>query len=144
MIHKQQKHCNYASVSIQYIGQVGVVLRKNGFNVVIDPFLSGSDDQLEGSTPNFWARRYAPPIQAESLNDIDLVLCTHEHLDHLDPETLQVIFAASPKCMFAAPRACIPLLEKIGIPAERLQALKAGTSFECQGNLTIRPDSSMA
>jgi L-ascorbate 6-phosphate lactonase len=139
MLHKLQEDSKYGAVSIHYIGQVGVILRRNGYNVVIDPFLSDSVDQLAGSTPSFWTRRYAPPVLAESLKDIDLVLCTHEHLDHLDPETLQVISAASPKCMFAAPRACIPLLEKIGIPAERLQALKAGTPFECQGNLTIHP-----
>ena len=47
---------------IQYIGQVGVILRRNGYNVVIDPFLSV--DQPAGSTPSFWARRYAPPVLA--------------------------------------------------------------------------------
>lgn len=135
----QQEHSNYSSVSIQYIGQVGLILRKNGFNVAIDPFLTGSVDQPPGSEPGFWIRRYAPPVQAESLKDLDLVLCTHEHSDHLDPETLRVIAAASPVCTFAAPRACIPLLEQIGIPTERLHALKADMAFECRGDLTIHP-----
>lgn len=139
MVHRLEENSKYTSVSIQYIGQVGVILRKNGFNVAIDPYLSDSVDRLSGSSQGFWTRRYAPPVQAELLKDIDLVLCTHEHLDHLDPESLQAIAAASPECVFAAPRACIPLFEKIGISAERLQALKSGAAFKCQGDLTIHP-----
>ncbi|MFC5650302.1 MBL fold metallo-hydrolase [Paenibacillus solisilvae] len=128
----------YSSVFIQYIGQVGVILRKNGFNVAIDPYLSGSVDQLPTSN-DFWRRRYSPPIQAETLTDLNVVLITHEHLDHMDPETLKVIAAASPACTFAGPRVCMPLLEEMGIPTDRLHALKAGVSFNCEGKLTIDP-----
>ncbi|BBH20699.1 MBL fold metallo-hydrolase [Paenibacillus baekrokdamisoli] len=130
---------DYSSISIQYIGQVGLICRRNGFNVAIDPFLTGSEERLPDSPPSFWVRRYEPPIQAESLTDLDLVLCTHEHSDHLDPETLKAIAAASPACQFAAPRACLPLLAQIGIPTERLQALKVGTPLECGGSLIIHP-----
>ncbi|MDF2649012.1 MAG: hypothetical protein K0Q73_4817, partial [Paenibacillus sp.] len=44
---------------IQYIGQVGVILRKNDIVIAIDPYLTDSVDQLPGFPEGFWQRRYA-------------------------------------------------------------------------------------
>ncbi|WP_219837413.1 MBL fold metallo-hydrolase [Paenibacillus sp. R14(2021)] len=124
---------------IQYIGQVGVIMRRNGYNVAVDPYLTDSVDRLSNFPPGFWTRRYAPPVDPDRLDDLQLVLITHEHLDHLDPETLLRIAKASPSCTFAGPRACVELLNEIGIATHRLEALQFGVPFACDGGLTVHP-----
>lgn len=126
-------------LTIQYIGQVGVILRKNEIAIAIDPYLTDSVDQISGFPEGFWQRRYAPPMKPEELANLDLVLCTHEHMDHMDPGTLKAIAAASPKCRFGAPKSCLPGLESIGIAAERLVALGVQEAFQFAVELSIQP-----
>jgi L-ascorbate 6-phosphate lactonase len=66
------------------IGQVGVIIRLGGRILVVDPFLSG----YPGTTP--WLRKFAPPISPEELQrlDPDLILISHHHGDHMDPNSL--------------------------------------------------------
>ncbi|REE81183.1 L-ascorbate metabolism protein UlaG (beta-lactamase superfamily) [Paenibacillus taihuensis] len=127
------------TAAIQYIGQVGFILRRNGFTVAIDPYLTDSVDRLVSEPADFWKRNYPPPVQPGSLTDIDLVLITHEHLDHMDPETLLAIADASPRCRIAAPRICIPMLREVDIEEHRLVALKHGAPMLCESGLIIRP-----
>ena len=117
------------NVVIQYLGQVGFLLRHRGLAIAIDPFLSYSVDKLEGFSKDFWVRSYPPPIDPHQLHDVDLVLCTHDHLDHTDPETLRAIAAASPACLFAGPRISVEEMQRAGIAAERTICLNEGTSF---------------
>lgn len=125
--------------AIQYIGQVGVILRRNGYHVAVDPYLTDSVDRQDTSTPRFWTRSYAPPVDPSSLNDLHLVLITHEHLDHLDPETLLAIAEASPECLFAGPRASADILTEIGIAPGRVKPLRYGTPFAGGGGLNVHP-----
>lgn len=127
------------TAAIQYIGQVGVIIRRNGLTVAIDPYLTDSVDRLVAEPANFWKRNYPPPVSASSLTDIDLVLITHEHLDHMDPESLLPIAEASPRCRIAAPRTCIPMLLEAGIEEHRLVPLKHGAPMLCEAGLIIRP-----
>ncbi|QHW34613.1 MBL fold metallo-hydrolase [Paenibacillus rhizovicinus] len=126
---------SYEYAAIQYIGQVGVIIGRNGFKLAVDPFLT--DDTL--STDSFWKRSYSPPVEARELNDLNLVLVTHEHSDHLDPATLLSIAEASPSCRFAGPAVCAAILKKIGIPEERVDSLQYGEPYACAGGLTIHP-----
>ncbi|WP_171687414.1 MBL fold metallo-hydrolase [Paenibacillus planticolens] len=126
-------------LTIQYIGQVGVILRKNDVAIAIDPYLTNSVDQLSGFPEGFWARRYAPPMQPETLTDLDLVLCTHDHMDHMDPGTLRTIADASPGCRFGAPKVCLPALEALGIAPDRLQALGVHEAWQFADQLRIHP-----
>ena len=61
------------SVSVTWYGQSGFRLAAGDSRVLIDPFLTDRAD-----------RRYPPPASAAEFADVTLVLCTHEHVDHLD------------------------------------------------------------
>lgn len=126
-------------LTIQYIGQVGVILRKNDIAIAIDPYLTDSVDQLSGPPEGFWVRRYAPPVKPETLTDVDLVLITHEHLDHMDPGSLRAIAEASPKCRFGAPKCCLSAFEAMGIAADRVKALGVQETWPFAEGLTIHP-----
>jgi len=116
-------------VAIWYLGQVGFLLQHRGLTIAIDPYLSYSVDHLEGFPKNFWVRSYPPPVEAHQLHHVDLVLCTHDHLDHTDPETLRAIAIASPACLFAGPRVSVEEMKRGGIEAHRVKCLNDGRPF---------------
>ncbi len=66
------------TIALWWLGQAGFVLRSADAIVYLDPFLSDRPTRL---IPPLFAAESGPPA--------DLVLCTHEHWDHLDPHTLQ-------------------------------------------------------
>jgi len=118
-----------AGVAIWYLGQVGFLFQHRGLSIAIDPYLSHSVDRLDGFPPNFWVRNYPPPVCPDKLSCIDLVLCTHDHLDHTDPETLRAISEASPACQFAGPRLSINEIRRAGIAENRTIILNDGQPF---------------
>ena len=69
-------------MKITWLGQAGLLFEKDGFTVMIDPYLS---DSVIKVNPRNWRR---VPVK-EELFDIkpDVMIFTHNHLDHYDPET---------------------------------------------------------
>jgi len=116
-------------VAIWYLGQVGFLLQHRGLTIAIDPYLSYSVDRLGDFPKNFWVRNYPPPVAPNQLHHVDLVLCTHDHLDHTDPETLRAIATASPACRFAGPRVSVEEMKRAGIAADRMTILNEGQTF---------------
>ena len=85
--------------ALQYVGQEGFLVGKAGKYLAVDPYLSDYVDQNCSQLVE-WKRLYAPPLQAEELDFLDAVLCTHSHYDHTDPWTLPKISKANPNTKF--------------------------------------------
>lgn len=75
-------------MKITFLGQAGLLFDLDGIKVMIDPYLSNSVEKVE---PKNYRRQ---PID-ESYFDIkpDILILTHNHLDHTDPETLEKLFS---------------------------------------------------
>lgn len=98
------------TLAVWYMGQESVIWKSAAGTVWIDPYLS----------PNP-ARRYGPFCAATDVrNAADVVLITHEHSDHLDPQSCAGIAQASPGARFIAPPICGPRLRDAGIDGERI------------------------
>jgi len=71
-------------MKITWLGQAGLLFEKNGLKIMVDPYLSDSCKALNPKS----ARRV--PVD-ENVFDIkpDVIILTHNHLDHTDPETLK-------------------------------------------------------
>ena len=69
-------------MKITFLGQAGLLLETDRCKVMIDPYLS---DSVVKVNPNNWRRQ---PID-ERFFDIrpDVLIFTHNHIDHYDPET---------------------------------------------------------
>lgn len=74
-------------MKITFLGQAGLLFEFDGVRVMVDPYLSNSVEKVE---PKNYRRQ---PIN-ESCFDIkpDILILTHNHLDHTDPETLEKLF----------------------------------------------------
>ena len=75
-------------MTVFWLGQAGLLFDFDGVKVTVDPYLSNSVEKVE---PKNYRRQ---PID-ESFFDIkpDILILTHNHLDHTDPETLERLFS---------------------------------------------------
>lgn len=102
---------------VRWLGQSGFRFDFSGFIVFTDPYLSDSVAALDG--PEF-KRLHPPPVQPDEIRDASLVLISHIHLDHCDPDTLLPISRASPTCLFMGPAQVLRTLETLGLDPGRL------------------------
>lgn len=73
-------------IKITYINHATVLIQVAGFNILTDPIWS------KRASPSQWVgpkRIHAPGIKFEDLPNIDLVLISHDHFDHLDLPTVK-------------------------------------------------------
>ena len=105
-----------------WLGQHSFILKLGTTRIYIDPYLSPSP-----------ARQTPPLFAPEEVTNADLVLCTHDHGDHIDPFALAGIVHASPHALFVAPRPHRARMLEIGVPAERLLLLSHGDSITAAG-----------
>lgn len=112
-------------VAVWYLGQVGFLLYLAGSYLLIDPYLTDSVDRVD---PRF-VRRYAPPITADQLDFVDVVLCTHDHLDHADPETLALLAKHNHKARFVVSAAYTAHLPDYQVPADRVVGVRSDTTI---------------
>ncbi|MFN2601231.1 MAG: MBL fold metallo-hydrolase [Gemmatimonadaceae bacterium] len=89
-----------ARLVITWIGHSTFLIQSNGVNVLTDPIWSNRASPLQFAGP----RRYAPPaIRFETLPRIDVVFISHDHYDHLDAGTVELIAQTFPAVKWAAP-----------------------------------------
>ena len=69
-------------MKITWLGQAGLLFEKNGKTVMIDPYLS--DSVVKVNPLNF---RRVPAEEKFFDMTPDVMIFTHDHLDHYDPET---------------------------------------------------------
>ncbi len=70
---------------IRPLGQSGYILKTEHSEIIIDPYLSDSVNRVAGRP-----RLLPIPLQPADIF-CDAVICTHDHLDHLDPDTVALI-----------------------------------------------------
>ncbi len=114
-------------VAVAWLGQAGFLLRSDRTTALVDPFLS----PWEG-------RSYESSLRPERVEDVDLVLCTHEHVDHFDATSAPAIAAASPRAVFVVPTPIVDMVTEAGIARERVVGAQPGTPLELAG-VTVEP-----
>jgi L-ascorbate 6-phosphate lactonase len=109
------------SVAIFWLGQAGFVLKgPSGEVVYIDPYLTNAGENLRN------LRRIMPEIMAPEEVEADLLITTHHHLDHLDPEAVPIIAKQKTGLVFAGPPACAEVFRSLSVPEERIWTLSPG------------------
>lgn len=85
-------------LKITYLGQAGLLFEAAGATVMIDPYLSNSVETLN---PSSYRRQ---PIEERFFNiKPDVMIFTHNHLDHYDPETVQHFITRDSRITVLAP-----------------------------------------
>jgi len=79
-------------MKITWIGQAGLLLDNGKAKIMVDPYLSNSVEKVEPK--NF---RRIPVNKAFLDIEPDVMIFTHDHLDHYDPETAPVFLGKERK-----------------------------------------------
>lgn len=95
-------------MKITWLGQAGLLLEKDGYTVMIDPYLSDS----VGKTDPDKHRRV--PVEPSFLTPPDILILTHAHLDHYDPETVRPLLAGGKRVTVLAPSSVFYEIRKTG------------------------------
>ncbi|MGD0803237.1 MAG: MBL fold metallo-hydrolase [Candidatus Bathyarchaeia archaeon] len=108
-------------VAIWWIGQAGYIMKTpKGRVLIIDAYLSGGN-----------RRMMPPPIEPEEI-ECDLYICTHNHSDHADLETIGKIPDGRIKT-FIGPKNVIVSLEKISGKKASFREVNVGDYIDLDG-----------
>lgn len=96
-------------MKITWLGQAGLLFEKDGVRVLADPYLSDSCGKV-----NPKSKRRVPVDENMLKIRPDILICTHNHLDHLDPETLENYLTADSAVTVLCSENGFPELRKFG------------------------------
>jgi L-ascorbate metabolism protein UlaG (beta-lactamase superfamily) len=109
-------------VAASWLGQAGFILRARETTLLIDPFLAPYD-----------GRAYESGLLAGDATGVDLVLCSHEHVDHFDAASVPAIATASPQAVFVVPAPIVDMVTEAGIRADHVVGMQPGDPIEIAG-----------
>lgn len=126
--------------AVFYLGQETILIKVSGKYLIFDPYLTDYVDRNFSDEKVIWRRNYPAPIEAEKLDFIDYVFCSHAHGDHTDPESLSALCKASPNAKFIGGNpVCNAYEEKCGIPADRIIRVRADQALALDESISVLP-----
>ena len=115
-------------MKITWLGQAGLLFETEGKMILIDPYFSNS---VSIKDPEKYRR---VKIKNEYLNlSPDVVICTHDHLDHTDLETLRNYFTYNSQITGLAPFSAWNKLKKFGGEKNNYVLFNEGTEWTEKG-----------
>lgn len=112
-----------------WLGQAGFWIETGAHRILIDPYLSDSLARKYAGHRNNHCRMMPPPVLPDDLPAPDIVLITHAHTDHMDPDTLGPLARRFPALPFVVPAAQLATARRRIGPDARLIAVDAGQSL---------------
>jgi L-ascorbate metabolism protein UlaG (beta-lactamase superfamily) len=120
-----------AGIEVFWLGQAGFLLRSAaGGCVLVDAYLSDHLQAKYAGTVFEHIRMQAAPIAPQELPQLDAVLCSHHHSDHMDPEALPLVSAANPTAPVVVPAASAARPAQLGLLPGRLLPADAGDALD--------------
>ena len=105
-------------LTVTWFGHSASLVQLGTVNILIDPVFGDRTSPVSFVGPKRFAER---PVTLESLPDIDVLLLSHDHFDHMEEQTIRAI--ADRVKRYVVPLCVDDILISWGIPAERITAL---------------------
>lgn len=96
-------------MKVTYLGQAGLLFERDNFKIMIDPYLS---DSVEKINPKNYRRVKVDESYLKLKPDV--MIFTHNHLDHYDPETVVHFIDENSNITVLAPKSVWDEVRKIG------------------------------
>ncbi|MNZ62256.1 putative L-ascorbate-6-phosphate lactonase UlaG [compost metagenome] len=116
------------------LGQEGFLVKWKQLTVLFDPYLSNSVFE-QGGPP--WSRTFESPLTPAQCQDVDYVVCSHHHGDHMDKQTLQII-GQSESTRFIVPKAHLSIMRDWGFRDEQLIGISHGQTVELSDGVRLK------
>lgn len=96
-------------MKVFWLGQAGLLFEHNGKKIMVDPYLSNSIEKINPAS-----YRRAPLDESWFELKPDMMIFTHSHMDHYDPETVARFITKESKMIVLSPGSVWPEVRKIG------------------------------
>lgn len=117
-------------LGIVWLGQNGFLIKSKSCVFFFDPYLSDFAEQWTYGWKNEHVRMSAIPIQPKEIFGVDYVLCTHDHVDHIDPNTIPIVALRNPETKFVAPQVAQQRMLSLFVEKSNLILLKGADHIE--------------
>lgn len=104
--------------NVTWFGHSTVLLQMHGMNILIDPIFSDYASPVQFMGPKRFSEL---PLTISELPEIDIVLISHDHYDHLDYDS--VIGLKDKTKQFVVPLGIENHLERWGVESEKITAM---------------------
>lgn len=126
----------YGMLAVWSLGQASFIVKGGSTVVYVDPFAL-SDEEVERRYD--LKRLFPSPMRPEEIVNADCCLITHEHADHLDPDTIRAMAAANLRTLFAAPNCCLEEMRQCGVSPDRLYRAETDKAVIEEERLSVKP-----
>lgn len=100
---------NETEITVTWIGHSTLLLQIDGLSILTDPVWSDRASPVGFAGPK---RRHSPGLRLQDLPEIDIILISHNHYDHLDKKTIKY-FGNKP--LYIVPLGVGDFFESLGI-----------------------------
>jgi len=115
---------NNTTVKLSFVGQAGFILETvNGYRIGIDLYLSDCCERY------FGFKRLMPFCYSPTELNLDLLIATHAHYDHFDPDSVPIIMNYKKTVLLGAYDVKNEA-ERLNLDKSRISYLKEGESFK--------------
>ena len=119
-----KKNC----LGVLFLGQAGFAIKTSSDKrILIDPYLSNSAERVVGF------KRMTPIIFDYSNIKTDFLICTHDHIDHLDIDAVPEIMKYKGTKLFGPTSVYKSCAEGLGINKGNIEIIDVGMSKEIDG-----------
>lgn len=118
----ESTHLASGQIAFWWLGQNSFAFKCRTAIVYTDPYLADNPRRL-----------IPPPLSPGQVTHADIVTCSHDHADHIDPQTIPTLARASPRAVFIAPRVVEERLLNLGVSPQQLRLVNDGDVVELKG-----------
>ena len=119
-----------SGLRITWMGHSSLVIEIDGARLLTDPVWGARASPLPFAGPK---RFHPPPARLDALPELDAVLLSHDHYDHLDRTTIRRLVRLRPETRFITSLGVGAHLERWGIAESRITELDWWESTEVRG-----------
>jgi L-ascorbate 6-phosphate lactonase len=131
----RETHVAPGRLAIFWLAQAGFAFKTPADKIIyIDPYLTDSVHRQLGHLLYGFKRMVPAPMVPEQV-EVDVLVCTHAHEDHLDVDLIPVV-AGKPRTHFVGAPDCRPKFDGLGIPSGRYTILDRGKTLDF-GDFTV-------
>ena len=121
-----------SDVLLKWIGGAGFIIKTDKLTIGIDLYLSNACMDDKGAF-----KRLAPPLIKPDELDLDYLLSSHEHGDHLDPGSINSLISKGNSTRLICPADTKKGAERLGVDKSRIVELNRGDALDL-GDFSVR------
>lgn len=106
---------------VTWLGHSTVLVEIDGWRILTDPVWGERASPFDWLGPKRW---YPPPLPLDALPQVDAIVLSHDHYDHLDEPTITAL--AGRTTQWFCPLGVGAHLEYWGVPSERIREMDWG------------------